>query len=46
MTKYHIHICDDCSMRAEISVKGEVWCGCGALMQEMGYMEEFDAKTS
>jgi hypothetical protein len=37
---YHIYFCNDCSLKCEISVKGDAWCGCGAQMEKIGEMNE------
>lgn len=38
MTLYHIYECPSCEMKAEISVEGSVWCGCGLSMRKIGEM--------
>ena len=37
---YHIHYCRECSMKCELSVEAEAWCGCGAKMEKIGEMED------
>ncbi len=38
MTLYHIYFCEKCEYKAEISVEGSCWCGCGLSMTKIGEM--------
>lgn len=38
---YHIHFCNECEFRCELSVKADAWCPvCGAKMEKIGEMYE------
>ena len=39
---YHIHYCNDCETKCELSVVGDVWCPCGRKMEKIGELDEKD----